>query len=55
MDEMDFMNSTNHRPTDQPTTDPIIMFKRLGKRKIFISQNTHEATKMISVYYLFNE
>ena len=55
MDEMGFINSTEHRPTDQPTTNPIIMFKRLGNRKIFISRNTHAAAKMISVYYLFNE
>ena len=48
---------THHRPTDnrQPThqpTDPIILFRRFGNRKIFILHNTHTAENIISVYYL---
>ena len=40
-------NSPTHRPTG-----PIIIFKRLGNRKIFILQNTHTAEKNILGYYL---
>ena len=42
-------------PTDLPTTDSIVTFKKLVNRKIFILQNTHSAAKIISVYYLFDE
>ena len=50
-----FIKSTNYRPTDPPTTDPIIIFKRLGNRNIFILQNIHAAEKIIPVYYLLDE
>ena len=54
----DFIKSTDHRPTDPPIhrlTNSIIILKRLGNIKIFISQNTHTAEKIISVYYLLDE
>ena len=47
-----FIKSTDYRPTDHRPrthrpTDPIILFKRLGNRKIFILQNTHTAENVI--------
>ena len=50
--------TTNPPTTDPPThrpTDSIIIFKRLGNRKIFILQNVHAAQNIISVCYLFDE
>ena len=50
-------NPPTHRPPTHQSTDPIISFKRLGNRKIFILQNTHTAETIISVYlrYLMNK
>ena len=45
-------NSGSPPTTDPPTNDPIVIFKRLGKRKIFILENTLIAKKDMSLYYL---
>ena len=47
---MGFIKSTDHQPTDHRPTDPVIIFKRLGNRKILILQNTHTAEKIIWFY-----
>ena len=55
---MDFIKSTDHRPTKQwthRTIDSIIVFQKLGYRKIFDSQTTHTSEKIIFFYYVFVE
>ena len=45
----------NPPTTNPPAIDSLIIFKRLGKRKIFDLQNNYTPEKITSFYYLFDE